>query len=288
MIEFFKLKNLPKKQKLHKIIKLLEMAEYSLVHGIKNELLDSFYLRQLFNVILEDANENLRKKILEWNENKKMQDDEDIKRKIINEVRHALYEITGYAPSEWDLILPVHAKFFAENSLQEELKEFRRFYFPNLYVYAEDIRTPFNVGSIFRTAESFGVEKLFLSPHCTSPLAYKAKRVAMGAIDYMQWEHAEIDTLPKKPIIALETGGEDISNFTFPTEGIAVIGNEELGVSSHILKKADAVVSIPMFGIKASLNVSVAFGILMQKWTERIREKIETGKENHRTNLWEQ
>ena len=94
----------------------------------------------------------------------------------------------------------------------------------------------------------------------------------MGAVEYMQWEHAEIDVLPKKPIIVLETGGEDISNFVFPTEGIAVVGNEELGVSASLLKKADAVVSIKMFGIKASLNVSVAFGILMQKWTEKIRE----------------
>lgn len=263
MIEFFKLKNLPKKQRLHKVIKLLEMAEYSLVHGIKDELLDAFYLSQLFSVISEDVDERLKEKIRKWKENKKNEE----KREIINEIRHALYELTGYTPSEWDLIPPIKPHIS-----DDELKAFRRSYFPNLYVYAEDIRTPFNVGSIFRTAESFGVEKIFLSPHCTTPLSQKALRVAMGAVEYMQWEHAEIDVLPKKPIIVLETGGEDISNFVFPTEGIAVVGNEELGVSASLLKKADAVVSIKMFGIKASLNVSVAFGILMQKWTEKIRE----------------
>ncbi len=266
MIEFFKLKNLPKKQRVHKVIKLLEMAEHSLISDVQSELLDAFYLRQLFAVVLEDVDEKLRSRILEWNENKS--NNAESKRELINTTRHALYEITGYAPSEWDLILP--AKSFDEGS-QTELKNFRRSCFPNLYVYAEDIRTPFNVGSIFRTAESFGVEKVLLSPHCTSPLSHKAKRVAMGAIEYVKWEHIEIEDLPKKPLIVLETGGEDISNFVFPQEGIAVIGNEELGVSSTLLKKADAVVSIPMFGIKASLNVSVAFGILMQKWTEKIR-----------------
>lgn len=270
MIEFFKLKNLPKKQRLCKVIKLLEMAEYSLVNGIPSELLDSFYLSQLLAVILQDINDNLKEKIVKWNTNKNVNTCEDNKREIINETRHALYELTGYAPSEWDLIPPINTY-----SLNKEIKDFRRSFFPNLYVYAEDIRTPFNVGSIFRTAESFGVEKLFLSPNCTSPLSHKAKRVAMGSVEYMQWEHAEMDMLPKKPIIVLETGGEDISNFAFPTEGIAVIGNEELGVSSTILKQADAIVSIKMFGIKASINVSVAFGILMQKWTERIRELTE-------------
>lgn len=265
MIEFFKIKSLPRRQRIHKVIKLLEIAEYSIANELKNELLDSFYLKQLFSVVLDDVDDELKNKITQWNAELNV----DGKRKIINEVRHSLYELTGYSPSEWDLILPASIK-----PIQEELKDFRRSYFSNLYVYAEDIRTPFNIGSIFRTAESFGVEKLFLSPHCTSPLLSKAQRVAMGAVDYMEWEHVELADLPKKPIIVLETGGIDISDFVFPEEGIAVLGNEELGVSSDMLKKADAVVSIPMFGIKASLNVSVAFGILMQKWTEALRRCI--------------
>ena len=72
----------------------------------------------------------------------------------------------------------------------------------------------------------------------------------------------------------METGGEKINKFHFPKNGIAVVGNEELGISAEVLKRADSVVSIPMYGIKASINVSVAFGILMQKWTETITKKI--------------
>ena len=260
MIEFFKLKLLNKKQRIHKVLKLLEFAERSIVDNKNDELLDEFYLRQLFDVILDDVEDYTQKVIRSFRKNPSNEE----KREIINLVRHSLYEATGYSPSEWDLILP------SNNISQDELKGFKRFHFNNLFVYAEDIRTPFNVGSIFRTAESFGIEKIFLSEHCISPSNAKAQRVAMGTIDYISWQHSKLENLPKLPIIALETGGEDINNFCFPKEGIAVIGNEELGISAEVLKKADSVVSIPMYGIKASINVSVAFGILMQKWTEAI------------------
>lgn len=259
MIEFFKLKLLNKKQRIHKVLKLLELAERSSIDNKKDELLDEFYLKQLFNVVLDDVDDDTRNAIYLWNEHPL-----EGKQRIINTVRHSLYKITGYSPSEWDLILPY------SSTLQDEIKDFKRFYFNNLYVYAEDIRTPFNIGSIFRTAESFGVEKIFLSEHCISPKNPKALRVAMGTIDYVNWEHTTLENLPKLPIIALETGGENINNFHFPKAGIVVIGNEELGISAEVLKKSNAIVSIPMYGIKASINVSVAFGILMQKWTESI------------------
>ena len=260
MVEFFKLKLLNKKQRVHKVLKLLELAEHSIVDKKNDELLDEFYLKQLFDVILDDVDDNTRSAIYLWN--KKLLNGE--KRDIINIVRHSLYKITGYSPSEWDLILP------SENALSNELKHFKRFYFNNLFIYAEDIRTPFNIGSIFRTAESFGIEKIFLSENCISPNNTKARRVAMGTIDYMKWEHTTLERLPNIPIIALETGGEDINKFHFPKAGIVAIGNEELGISAEVLKKAESVVSIPMYGMKASINVSVAFGILMQKWTEAI------------------
>ena len=270
MIEFFKLKSLNKKQRIRKVVKILELAENSIVNDVKDELLDSFYLKQLFNVVIDDLDIKLREKILSLT----AKDIDENKREILNLVRHSLYSVTGYSPSEWDLIMPhTHGKD------AEEIKNLKRKSFKHTYVYAEDIRTPFNIGSIFRTAESFGVEKLFLSENCVSPLNKKARRVAMGTVDYLLWEYVSFEKLPAVPIIALETGGTDIASFKFPKEGVVIVGNEELGISSEILKKADAVVSIPIYGIKASINVSVAFGILMQKWTEDIL-KEEIVKEN--------
>jgi len=67
--------------------------------------------------------------------------------------------------------------------------------------------------------------------------------------------------------LALETGGTPITSFSFPKQGIVLLGSEELGLSAEALKRVSAgIVSIPMKGIKASLNVAVAFGILMQYW----------------------
>ena len=62
--------------------------------------------------------------------------------------------------------------------------------------------------------------------------------------------------------------------FQFPEKGICIIGSEELGVSPQAIKRAEyGCVSIPMKGLKASLNVGVAFGILMQKWVESLEKK---------------
>lgn len=258
-MEIFKLTSLPKTQRNRKILRILEAAEKALLQNRKDEFLDIFYLRRVLSAVLEDLAESERTEIRLWLENPS----EERKHSIINLTRHALYKVTGVQPSEWDLILPG-----CESS---EIKAFRRKFFKNLFVYAEDIRTPFNIGSIFRTAESFGAEKLFLSEHCVSPENHKAKRTAMGCTEYLPYSRITLDQLPDLPIIALETGGLPINDFVFPKEGIVLIGSEELGLSAEALKKANAgIVSIPMYGIKASINVSVAFGILMQKWTEQI------------------
>lgn len=258
MIEIFKLTGLPKIQRSRKVLRILETAEKSLLENRKDELLDVFYLRQLLNTIVQDVNETEKAEIQAWIKNPEETD----KRKIINFTRHALYKATDSHPAEWDLILPY--------SEPAEVVQFRRRFFKNVFVYAEDIRTPFNIGSIFRTAESFGAEKIFLSEHCVSPENPKAKRTAMGCTEYLPYSRIPLEQLPDLPVIALETGGVSINNFVFPKEGIVLIGSEELGLSPSALKKAEKAVTIPMYGIKASINVSVAFGIFMQKWTEQI------------------
>lgn len=262
MIEIFKLADLPPKQRCRKIVRILEAAENSFVQNKSDEFLDIFYLRSILTIAVHDMDKDGSKQINKWLENP----DEHTKRNIINFTRYQLYKKLDIAPSEWDLILP--------NSSQEDIKSFRRKFFKGVYVYAEDIRTPFNIGSIFRTAESFGVEKLFLSEHCVSPENSKAKRTAMGCTEYVPWERTTLDALPDVPLIVLETGGTCINTFQFPDKGIIVIGSEELGVSPEAVKKADGnVITIPMYGIKASINVSVAFGICMHKWCESLEKK---------------
>ena len=184
-------------------------------------------------------------------------------RRLCNTARNHLLAIIGTFPAEWDLVIAPH---------KTDGTVISRDFYPGLAVFAEDIRSPFNVGSIFRTAEGMGLEKVYVSPHCTDPLHPKAIRSGMGCIESMGFEKKSLAELPADvPVFALETGGTPLKDFAFPKRGIVIIGSEELGVSPEALKRADyGRVSIPMKGLKASLNVGVAFGILVQAWIESL------------------
>lgn len=185
--------------------------------------------------------------------------------RLCNICRNQLLKIIGTFPAEWDLVIAPHS-----NPLDEDGTVRERKFYPGVGVYAEDIRSPFNLGSIFRTAEGMGAEKVIISPLCVDPEQPRAIRSGMGCIETMGYERMAVEDIPDDiPVFALETGGTPIEEFVFPDKGICIIGSEELGVSPQALKRATyGRVSIPMIGLKASLNVGVAFGILMQKWCE--------------------
>lgn len=201
--------------------------------------------------------------------------DSGAEKRACNIARNSLLSILGTFPAEWDLIIAPHREPTDENGIVRQ-----RDFFPGVFVYAEDIRSPFNIGSIFRTAEAMGAEKVFISPRCVDPEHSKSLRSGMGCVETLGFERMSVEELVSYskendiPIFVLETGGEDVVEFEFPKRGICVIGSEELGVSPEALNAASyGRVSIPMKGLKASLNVGVAFGILMQKWVESLTGK---------------
>ena len=304
MIELFKLVRLPHTQKIRKIIKIIETLETECV-ACSSDLpysatplsCDSFYIEGLcthlasmypsdsvITAAVKTYMSALRAETLTAGDY----------RILFNALRHALYRQSGVQPSEWDLIapglrygtgipkydttVPNPAASDAETQIGEPsaaISVTRPFY-PGVYVYAEDIRAPFNLGSIFRTAEAFGAEKLLLSEGCVSPEQPRAQRSAMGCTHFLPWEYCSLESLPAdSPVFALETGGTPITSFSFPKHGIVLLGSEELGLSAEALKKVSAgIVSIPMKGIKASLNVAVAFGILMQYWIASLKDTV--------------
>lgn len=215
------------------------------------------YVKKLTSIVLEDpqlppeAARELEQLLSE------MPFDE---RRTCNCARNHLLALIGSFPAEWDLIIAPHTR--------PGMTVGQRPFYPGIQVYAEDIRSPFNLGSIFRTAEAMGAEKVLLSPGCCDPEHPRALRSSMGCIETMPWERVSLEELPRDiPVFVLETGGTWLEDFSFPSRGIVIIGSEELGVSPQALARADAgQVSIPMKGLKASLNVGVAFGILMQAW----------------------
>lgn len=222
------------------------------------------YTKAVVNVVLSDPKlpENSAAEL------ERLLSDEDFdERRVCNVARNALLAIIGTFPAEWDLVIAPH-------SMEKNTVEKRNF-FPGTAVYAEDIRSPFNLGSIFRTAEAMGCEKVYLSPMCTDPAQPKAVRSAMGCIETMGYTRCSLDELVSSSdseIFVLETGGIPVKEFKFPEKGMVIIGSEELGVSPEALAKAEGrIVTIPMTGLKASLNVGVAFGILMQEWTDYLR-----------------
>lgn len=142
----------------------------------------------------------------------------------------------------------------------------------------DNLRSVYNVGSIFRTANAVGIEKIFLCGTTPTPLDKKGiarkdfAKVALGAENTVSWEYCEntiecVKNIKKENfyIISLEqdTSSTDYKEInTKDREKIAfVIGNEVDGISKDVLILSDIVAEIPMLGTKESLNVTIAFGI---------------------------
>jgi 23S rRNA (guanosine2251-2'-O)-methyltransferase len=142
------------------------------------------------------------------------------------------------------------------------------------YLILPDIRSSHNVGAMFRTADACGVDQIFLVGYTPVPPRPDIAKVALGAETWMKWKHYKnlkllIKNLQKKGVrvVALEKTDESLDIGTLPLkkgESIAlIVGNEVDGVDPKILELCNAVVHIPMYGKKGSLNVSIAAGIGM-------------------------
>ncbi|HOX11167.1 MAG TPA: TrmH family RNA methyltransferase [Candidatus Moranbacteria bacterium] len=151
-----------------------------------------------------------------------------------------------------------------------------------LFLILHDIRSAYNVGAIFRTADGAGVSKIYISGYTPIPpdenKSYKTQadkmieKTALGAEKSIPWENCKdlkklLEKLKEEKIsiVALEKndGATDIKKYKTKFPMALILGNEVEGVPVDILQKCDAVVSIPMRGQKESLNVSVAAGIAM-------------------------
>jgi len=133
-----------------------------------------------------------------------------------------------------------------------------------------NVRSRENVGSIFRTADGAGVDKIYLCGITSTPPHEKISKTALGAENFVTWEYYKqtwrlLAKLKKEGIniVALEQTKESVDLFKFkPKFPLAlVLGNEVKGLSPQILKYCDKKISIPMYGKKESLNVAVAAGI---------------------------
>jgi len=140
-----------------------------------------------------------------------------------------------------------------------------------VFALLDNIRSAWNVGSIFRTADAAGLGGLYLAGMTATPPRPDIEKTALGATRSVPWDFwTDSATAARQikdrglPLIVLEQTPEARSwdTFDYPFPHCLVVGHEVQGVRSEILDLADAVVEIPMAGIKHSLNVAVSFGIL--------------------------
>lgn len=145
-----------------------------------------------------------------------------------------------------------------------------------LILLAYNIRSLWNIGSLLRSCDCFGVERLILSGYTACPPRREISKTALGAEIWIPWEHVP-DPSRRLPelrlegwrIVALEQSptSVNLSHYTPQEKTCLIVGHEVLGVPLELLRLCDDIVHIPMLGKKKSLNVAVATGVALHHMT---------------------
>lgn len=150
-----------------------------------------------------------------------------------------------------------------------------------LVILLDNVRSMLNVGAVFRSADAFMIEKIFLCGITAKPPHREIQKSALGATETVSWEYYE-DILKvlhdlkalDYTIIGLEQTNHSIKiqqfEITSQKKYALILGNEVEGIQDKVLPMLDAALEIPQSGTKHSLNVSVAAGIAMYKFYEKL------------------
>lgn len=167
---------------------------------------------------------------------------------------------------------------------RKSVKEFQQSEKMPVIVVLENIRSAYNVGSIFRTADAFLLQSIYICGYTAVPPHKEIKKTALGADESVAWKHFKnvaeaIEEIKSEgyKIYAVEQAVDSWKLGLFAVandEKIAVIfGNEVTGVEQETIALCDGVIEIPQLGMKHSLNVATAAGVVL--W-ELVRTKIST------------
>jgi 23S rRNA (guanosine2251-2'-O)-methyltransferase len=159
----------------------------------------------------------------------------------------------------------------------DEFRESEKF---PLMVVLDNVRSMHNVGSVFRTADAFLINGIWLCGYTPRPPHRDIHKTALGATETVSWQYAEktagaVQALKDEgyKIFAVEQVEKSIPLHEFSLEYTGkmavVFGNEVTGIDAEVLKLCDGSIEIPQFGMKHSLNISVAAGIVLWELTKR-------------------
>ena len=152
------------------------------------------------------------------------------------------------------------------------LAEYQRLPRHPIHLVLDHLRSAFNVGSIFRTADTTRLARIITCGYTAHPPHPKLEKTALGTLDYIPTVHFDttldaIVSLQQQgiPVWALETTSHSktYTAMTYPRPLALVLGNEALGVSRDILDRCDELIQIPMYGFKNSLNVASACAVVV-------------------------
>jgi len=148
-----------------------------------------------------------------------------------------------------------------------------------IYIILDNVLDTYNIGSIFRLADAVAAKKIFLCEATETPPNPRIKKASINTWKWVEWEYAETAlkalqhltfNIQQLKIITVEQHSKSIPlsrlKVEFPVA--VVVGNETYGISKEVLKIADTIVELPMFGVNRSLNVMVSCGIVLYKIAE--------------------
>lgn len=164
-----------------------------------------------------------------------------------------------------------------ERVSEDEFKAQEKF---PVIVILNDIRSLSNIGSFFRTADAFNVEKIYLCGITAVPPHREIQKTALGATESMDWEHRKsilelVAELKSQNILIASIEQAEQTTLlheigSLPDQKIALVfGNEVDGVDQEVIDQSDYIIEIPQFGTKHSLNVSVCAGVVLWEFCKR-------------------
>jgi len=174
-----------------------------------------------------------------------------------------------------------------------DVEEYLRLPKNPVHLVLDNLRSAFNVGSIFRTADTARLARVITCGYTAHPPHPKLEKTALGTLDYVATEHAActleaIRALQQKaiPVWALETTSHSrcYTEIAYPQPLALVLGNEALGIGRPVLEQCDELIEIPMFGFKNSLNVAAAAAVvifeIVRQWNLTAEARL------HRSDQW--
>ncbi len=150
-----------------------------------------------------------------------------------------------------------------------------------LVIILDNVRSLHNIGSVFRTADAFLIEKIYLCGITAKPPHKDIRKTALGATESVAWHYSEntLDVVRQVQkegykAIAIEQATEAtmLNEFEIRKENkyALIFGNEVKGVDQEVVKNCDEVIEIPQFGTKHSLNISVCAGVVIWNFWSKI------------------